>query len=101
MSSKKRLDTDQMISDLSTSAFFQQPTSPLVDKTTSPLVDKTTSGQTEKPTKPLVEKYTTHLNPATIRAVKRYAFEHEMKDYEVVQLALDAYLEQQKHDERA
>ena len=84
MSSKKRLDTDQMISDLSTSAFFQQPT--------SPQLDKTTSGQTEKPTKPRVEKYTTHLKPATIQAVKRYAFEHEMKDYEVMQLALDAYL---------
>ncbi len=89
---KKRLDTDQMINDLSTSAFFQQPESPQVDKTTKPQVDKTTSGQTEEPTKPLVEKYTTHLRPATIRAVKRYAFEHEMKDYEVMQLALDAYL---------
>jgi hypothetical protein len=92
MRSKKRLDTDQMISDLSTSAFFQQPT--------NPQVDKSTSGHTEKPTKPHVEKYTTHLKPATIRAVKRYAFEHEMKDYEVVQLALDGYLEQHKHDER-
>jgi hypothetical protein len=80
---KKRLDTDQMINDLSTSAFFQQPESPQVDKTT----------------KPQVEKYTTHLKPATIRAVKHYAFEHERKDYEVMQLALDAYLEQQQHDE--
>src|SRR5437763_6397359 len=38
-------------------------------------------------------KYTTHLYPATIKAVKRYAFEHEMRDYEVVQQAIDTYLE--------
>src|SRR5205814_2014162 len=42
---------------------------------------------------PLVDKYTTHLYPATIKAVKRYAFEHEMRDYEVVQQAIDTYLE--------
>jgi hypothetical protein len=97
--SKKRLDTDQMINDLSTSAFFQQPTKPQVDKTTKPQVDRTTSGHTEKSTKLLVEKYITHLKPATIRAVKHSAFGHERKDYEVMQLALDAYLEQQQHDE--
>ena len=33
-----------------------------------------------------------HLTPATIKAVKRYAFEHEIKDYEVVQQALDLFL---------
>ena len=35
---KKRLDTDQMVNDLSSSAFFQQPTSPQVDKPTKPQV---------------------------------------------------------------
>lgn len=40
---------------------------------------------------PGLPKYTTHLKPATIKAVKRYAFEHEMKDYEVVQQALDVF----------
>ncbi len=82
---KKRLDTDQMINDLSTSAFFQQPT--------SPQVDKTTSRQTEKPMKSLMEKYTTHLRPATIKAIKVYAALHEMKDYEVAQLAFDRLLQ--------
>jgi len=42
--------------------------------------------------RPELEKYTTHLTPVTIKAVKRYAFEHEMKDYEVVQAALDLFL---------
>jgi hypothetical protein len=72
-----------MITELSESAFFQ---------TTSTQTGKTTSGQVDKPTKPLVDKYTTHLLPATIKAVKRYAFEHDMKDYEVIQQALDQFL---------
>lgn len=85
MSPKKKLDTDLVISELSEeSAFFQS---------TSTQTHKPTSGQTDKPAKPQVEKYTTHLQPATIKAVKRYAFEHEMKDYEVMQQAIDAYLE--------
>ena len=88
-SKSKHLDTEaetamvSELSELSKSAFFQ-PTSPQVDK----------------PTKPQVEKYTTHLLPATIKALKRYAFEHEMKDYEVVQKALDAYLEQTEEANR-
>jgi hypothetical protein len=47
---KKQLDTDQMVNDLSTSAFFQQPTSPQVDKPTNPQVDKPTNPQTHKST---------------------------------------------------
>lgn len=78
---KKKLDTDQVASELSESAYFQPPQS-----------DKTASTQVDKPTKPLVEKYTTHLTPATIKAIKSYAFHHEMKDYEVVQQALDLFL---------
>lgn len=34
-------------------------------------------------------KYTTHLRPETIKAIKRYALDHDMKDYEVAQLAFD------------
>ncbi|GAC1349311.1 MAG: hypothetical protein NVSMB27_21250 [Ktedonobacteraceae bacterium] len=41
--------------------------------------------------RPGLPKYTTHLTPATIKEVKKYAFEHEMKDYEVVQEALDFF----------
>ncbi len=72
MSARKKVDTDQVASELSESALFYP--------------------QVDKPTKPQVDKYTTHLTPATIKAVKRYAFEHEMKDYEVVQQALDLFL---------
>jgi hypothetical protein len=32
------------------------------------------------------------LTPATIKAVKWYASEHDLKDYEVVQQALDVFL---------
>jgi hypothetical protein len=79
-----------------------------VDKTTNILVDNPTSGevhnpaktqkkgkptsiQTDKTTTPQVGKYTTHLRPDTIKAIKRYAVEHDIKDYEVVQKALDRF----------
>lgn len=92
MSSKKKLDTDQVANEFSSeSAFFQQ--------STSTQVDKPTSGQTDKPTKPHVDKYTTHLTPATIRAIKVYAAAHELKDYEVAEAAFTEYLERHKEDE--
>ena len=70
------------------------PTSGEVDKHTSIPSSQPTSGQTNKTSKPLVEKYTTHLRPETIKAVKRVALESDRKDYEVVQAALDQYLQQ-------
>ena len=39
-----------------------------------------------------VVKYTTHLKKETIKAIKRYAVEAELKDYEIVQEAIDRYL---------
>lgn len=83
---KKKLDTDQFASELEESAFFQ------------PQTHKPTSTQVDKPTKPLVEKYTTHLQASTIKALKRFAFEHDMKDYEVMQAAILEYLERHKAD---
>ena len=68
------------------------PTSTQVDKPTNGLVGKGTSSRVDQTTQPLVVKYTTHLRPATIKALKRVAFESERKDYEIVQEALDAYL---------
>ena len=68
------------------------PTSTQVDKTTNALVGKGASSRVDETTQPLVVKYTTHLRPATIKALKRVAFESERKDYEIVQEALDAYL---------
>jgi 5-methylcytosine-specific restriction endonuclease McrA len=43
--------------------------------------------------RPGLLKWTTHLKPETIKAIKRYAFEQEMKDYEVVQEALDFFFQ--------
>jgi len=57
------------------------------------------STQVGKTTKPQVVKYTTHLKPETIKAVKRYAVEHDLKDYEVVQQAIESYLEVQAADQ--
>jgi hypothetical protein len=50
---------------------------------------KTTSGEVDEPTRPLVVKYTTHLPAGWIKWIKREAVEREMKDYEIVKLALD------------
>ena len=77
-SKSKRLDAEgeeALMSELSSSAFFHS-----------------TSPQVDKPTKPEVEKYTTHLKPETIKAIKVYAAQHDMKDYEVAQLAFDRLL---------
>lgn len=81
-SKKKQLDTDAFATELTGSAFFQ-PTSPQANKTTSTHVDK--------PTKPQVDKYTTHLRPASIEYIKDYARKLRMKDYEIVQQAIDEY----------
>lgn len=79
-----------------------------VDKTTSTQRDKATKQQPDKETRPQgdkkpytlgdkttgtqVVKYTTHLKKETIKAIKRYAVEAELKDYEIVQEAIDRYL---------
>ncbi len=89
----KKLDEsalEAMQSELSGSAFFQQPTSTQADKTTSTQVVKTE--------KPQIDKYTTHLRPKTIKAVKRWSLDHDMKDYEVVQQALNEFLERHKDE---
>jgi hypothetical protein len=68
-------------------------TSSQVDKAINPLTGESVSREGGKSTKPLVVKYTTHLRPQTIKALKRLAFESERKDYEIVQEALELYLE--------
>jgi hypothetical protein len=82
---KKKLDTDEVASELSESAFFQPA---------STQTHKPTSTQVVKPT-----KYTTHLLPSTIKALKRFAFEHDLKDYEVVEAAILAFLKSYKDKE--
>jgi hypothetical protein len=80
---KKKLDTDQVVNEFTSESAFFQPA--------STQVHKTTSGQEYKPT-----KYTTHLLPSTIKALKRFAFEHDLKDYEVVEAAILAFLKNYK-----
>jgi len=71
-------------------------TKPQVDKTTSGQVDKRVKPQVVKSTKPRVVKYTTHLKPETIKELKRYALENDLKDYEVIQEAIEMYLKRRK-----
>ncbi len=78
---KQKLDTSDIVSELSESAFFQP---------TNPQTDKPISGQVDKPAK--LPKYTTHLKAETIQAIKLYAVQHKMKDYEVAQLAFEKFL---------
>jgi hypothetical protein len=86
MSAKKKpLNTDDIVSELSESAFFQP---------TSTQVGKPASRQVDKPAKPQTEKYTTHLLPETVQAIKLYAVQHKIKDYEVAQMAFDLFLSQ-------
>ena len=84
---KKKLDTDQVAGELTESAFFQ-PAGTQTHKPTSTQVDKS----------PYV-KYTTHLLPSTIKALKRFAFDHDLKDYEVVQVAISEFLERHKDND--
>ena len=80
--------------DKPTSIQVGNTTSTQVDNSTNQQVDDPTSPPTKKSTKPLAEKYTTHLRPDTIKAIKRAAVETDQKDYQIVQQALDAYLNQ-------
>jgi hypothetical protein len=43
-----------------------------------------------------VEKYTTHLEPSLIKKIKLEAIEKDMKDYDVVRIALIQYFENNK-----
>jgi len=76
-------------------------TKPQTDKTTDTIEStqtvKTTKPQTVKlqavkPVKTRVVKYTTHLTPATIKALKIRGAETDQKDYEIVEEAIKAYL---------
>jgi hypothetical protein len=43
-----------------------------------------------------VEKYTTHLEPSLVKKIKLAAIEKDIKDYEIVRLALTQYFENNK-----
>lgn len=42
-------------------------------------------------------KYTTHLPLETIKELKRYALDNDLKDYQVMQEAVGEYLRSKKH----
>ena len=48
------------------------------------------------PESPKTEKYSTQLPPNLIKRIKQQALEQDIKDYEVVQFALEAYLPRKK-----
>src|SRR6266566_2874475 len=48
------------------------------------------------PETPKAEKYSTQLPPSLIKRIKQQALEQDIKDYEVVQFALEAYLTRKK-----
>ena len=54
-----------------------------------------------KPSPPLsdsekVEKYTTHLEPSLVKKIKLAAIDKDIKDYDVVRIALKEYFERNK-----
>ncbi len=42
------------------------------------------------------EKYSTQLQTSTIKKIKQYAIEHDIKDYEVVEAAIEYYVNRYK-----
>ena len=79
-----------------TSTQHDKTTKLQVDGHTKPQVDKRAYTQHDKTTSTQVVKYTTHLKQETIKAIKRYAVEAEIKDYELVQEAVESYLKGKK-----
>ncbi len=55
--------------------------------------------KTRLPENPKAEKYSTQLPPSLIKRIKQHALEQDIKDYEVVQFALEAYLPQKINPE--
>jgi hypothetical protein len=47
----------------------------------------------KKPLSPDKKRYATYLRPQSIKEVRRYAFERDVHDYQIVQAAVDEYLQ--------
>jgi hypothetical protein len=112
--SAKKLNTDAITNDLKGSAFFlpnnQSPT-PLLEKPETVTSVKTNNREkkpeimnsriheTVAPSEGLKEKpqkYSTLLYGHSIKSIKLYSAEKEIKDYEVIELALSAFFEKNK-----
>ncbi len=64
------------------------PSNPFAGKPVKPLARKSENDP--------VEKYTTRLTPSMVRRIKIHAAQQDMKDYEVVEKALQDYFEKNK-----
>jgi hypothetical protein len=76
-------------------AVYQQVDKPTIgkgDMSSNEFVDKPISKQFEG-LEGLRRRYTTYLRPDTIKAIKWLAVDGERNDYEIVQEALDEYLQ--------
>lgn len=82
------------------SLLAKKQTSKEESKQTSKLVDLQTSKEVNQQGSKLLKKFGSYLPPETIKALKRYAFENDRKEYEVLKEAIDIYLEQKKDDPR-
>ncbi len=79
----------------------KKPANPQTVKPVSPQTHLPESGQSGKPANPLdrktiseaVEKYTTRLTPSMVRRIKIHAAQQDMKDYEVVEKALQEFFD--------
>ena len=76
-----------------------KPSLPENPKTGIPENNLSRKPETLKPRLPEIqkaEKYSTQLPPSLIKRIKQQALEQDIKDYEVVQFALEAYLTKKK-----
>lgn len=77
----------------------QKPSLPETLKSGKPennLSGKPETLKTRLPESGKAEKYSTQLPPSLIKRIKQHALEQDIKDYEVVQFALEAYLARKK-----
>jgi hypothetical protein len=72
------------------------PANPQEGKTAKPLAVIPANPLTRKPLEEVVEKYTTRLKPSIIKQIKHFALEQDIKDYEVVQQAVQEFLAKKK-----
>ncbi|HEU5379607.1 MAG TPA: hypothetical protein VFV38_29645 [Ktedonobacteraceae bacterium] len=90
----------------------QKKISPSVEKPANPQEGKPANGQNHLPANPQVvkaanlpsslldhempEKYTTRLRPSMVKSIKVFAVQKDLKDYEVVETALNEYFKKNK-----
>jgi hypothetical protein len=111
--SAKKINVDAVENRLEGSAFFppkNQSSTPLPEKSNTETSNKPLGGEKnheimksrihEKPQfeslKDKPQKYSTLLYTHSIRNIKLYSVEKEIKDYEVIELALSAFFEKNK-----